>query len=238
MRPQPLALLLAATAALTANAAHAQNIDTTAAWDGGNTMGGFGGTPTYGQTITAPAGHDRLTGFSFYIDSTGQSRAFRAAVYAWNVAQQRAVGEALWQSAPVTIASAGGHILEHAFAPPGGVPLTPEQTYVLLGTTLYDTGSGSMNWGWLMSDPYSSGGFVYLGSTDPADLTGTAWSGTGARDLVFKATFAAAPPPPPAQAAPVPVPGPQGAALALLGLAMSGATLRFRRLLRPGPRKP
>lgn len=237
MQPRTsLPWLAAAMAALTASAANAQHIDTTTAWDGVTAMGGFGGTPTFGQTITAPAGHDRLIAFSLYIDTRGNARPFRAAVYAWDVAQQRATGSALWQSAPVTVSGASGTVLEYAFAPPGGVPVTPGQAYVLLGTTLYDAGSGSMGWGWLDASPYGGGGFVYLGGISPADLTGTAWSGTGARDSAFKAVFAEVAPPPPAQ--PTPVPGPQGDALALLGLGLAGAAFRSIRRMHPGARKP
>ena len=235
MQFHPITIELAATAALTAAAASAQNIDTRPAWDGSNTLGGFGSTPTFGQTITVPAGHDRLTGFSFYIDAMGHSRPFRAAVYAWDAAQQRAVGSPLWQSAPVSITGTDGDVLEYAFAPPGGMPVAPGQTYVLLGTTLYDAGSSTPSWGFLQSNAYSGGGFVYLGSTNSAHLTGTAWADMGVLDLVFKATFAA-PPSPPVQA--TPVPGPQGAALALLGLAMAGAGLRSIRPRCTGARKP
>jgi len=230
MQPRPPALLLAAAAAtFLAGAASAQNIDTTPAWDGLNTMGGFGGTPTYGQTITAPVGQSRLDAFSFYIDARGLSLTIRAAIYAWDAAQQHAVGSALWQSPPVTVSGASGTIAEYTFAPPGGVPVTPGQRYVLLGTTLYDAGNGPVNWGWLQTDPYAGGEFVYLGSTDSADLTSAAWASTGTRDLVFKAAFAAAVPAPPPVAQPLPVPGLDGAGLVLLGLALAGAAGRHAR---------
>ncbi len=237
MKTKPIALLpaMAFVAALMTGTAHAQNIDTTTAWDGSNTLSGFGSMPTFGQTITVPAGYDRLTGFSFYIDAMGHSRPFRAAVYAWDVTQQHAVGSPLWQSAPVAITGADGTVLEYAFAPPGGVPVTPGGTYVLLGTTLYDGGSGTPSWGFLQTNAYSGGGFVYLGSMNSALLTGTAWADMGVWDLVFKAAFAS-PSSHPVQA--TPVPSLQGAALALLGLALAGAALLFIHSRYPGAPKP
>src|SRR5450755_3361670 len=48
--------------------ASAQNINTTASWDGANSInpwGTAGSTPTYGETITPVAGQTRLTSFSF-----------------------------------------------------------------------------------------------------------------------------------------------------------------------------
>jgi len=227
---RPIALLLAAAAA----AAQAQDIDTTTAWNGSSTVGGFGGTATYGQTITAPPGNNRLVDFSFYIDARGMSLPFRAAVYAWDTAQQHAVGNALWQSEPVTITGDvtgdSGAMLEYAFTPPGGVPLVAGQTYVLLGTTVYDGAGGPVEWGWMTGDPYGGGSFVYQASATPASLTDTPWAGWSVSDLAFKTSFAAAAPPPPPipQAAPTPVPGLHGAGLPLLALALGSAAWRMR----------
>lgn len=213
-----LAALLLGCAAWTAVPAHAQNIDTTGAWDGAWVMPAFGGiAATFGQTVTVPTGQNGLTGFSFYIDSRGQSRPFRAAVYAWDTAQKHAVGNALWQSGPVAITGAKGVFKEYAFTPPGGVTVVPGQTYVLLGTELFDAGNGDSNWALLKADGYGGGNFVYMSSAMAIDLTsGWIWGSLGANDLAFKVQFAAN------VAPPAPVPGLQGATLAWLTLGVLG----------------
>lgn len=232
MQLHPIAIALAVTAALAVFAANAQNVDTTPDWDGQLTITGFGGETSYGQTITAPAGHDRLASFSFYIDGKGLNSTFQASVHAWDAAQKRAVGNALWQSAPATAAGASGTLVEHVFTPAAGIPVVPGQTYVLLGTNLSPPGSGLLAWGYLNASTYGGGNFIYT-----TDITGTVWD-FGTNDLAFKATFAPAPPPPPPPIQAIPVPGPQGAALALLGLTMAGAGLRSIRPRRTGAPKP
>jgi hypothetical protein len=59
---------------------------------------------TFGQVITVPRGRSRLDKFEFYMDLWSKSGqlVMRGEVYAWD--GQKATGQALWESAPRTVA--------------------------------------------------------------------------------------------------------------------------------------
>lgn len=112
----------------------AQNIDTTAVWNGTEYVFPFGlpNTATYGQTITAPATASVLQGFSFQINSQGVAFPFQAYVYAWDAANSHATGPALYTS-PVITTTGDNAFHAYSFAVPS-MSLTPGTQYVLFAS--------------------------------------------------------------------------------------------------------
>ncbi|HEU4658662.1 MAG TPA: IPT/TIG domain-containing protein [Capillimicrobium sp.] len=202
-RARSALLALAGCAALLAGATDARadtTITSVPAWDGTQAVSPFGGTPTYGQTVTVPAGENRLTSFSFIMRGN-TSRVFRGQVYAWN--GDRAQGAPLWSSAPRTVSAEDSW--ETVTFSAGGVPVTPGQKIVLLATTLFDTSSGSLRWaGSTGVDAVPGGEFNYQNDSDPATaITGKHWDGAaafGGGDVAFTAQFGSA-----GTAAPAPI---------------------------------
>jgi hypothetical protein len=176
--------------ALVPSAASAANIDTITGWNGSESARTFGPSSThvYGQTITATS-NAPLRGFEFELN-LASSVVFRGEVYAWD--GQKAVGPALYESAPRSTAGAG---FERVAFDTGAVPLTSGQQYVLFAATDRDAGSGSGVWGVRTQDPYAGGTYVYINSQTAADWTANSWDGPnggylGANaDLAFTATF-------------------------------------------------
>lgn len=167
-------------------------VDTNPSWNGTTFISSFGNpnTATYGQTVTVPSGDGFLSSFSFQINDQGTAFPFQAAVYAWDAANSRAMGTALYLSAPVTTAGANAYV-RFTFTP--NVTLTAGQQYVLMATTSYNqtppTGVAA-RWGALTNDTtYPGGQFVFINNgTNTAAWTTLTWSNI-AEDLAFTAVF-------------------------------------------------
>lgn len=199
------ALAALATAALLLVAAPAQagghtTVGTTRAWDGASNIFSFGQpnhTPTYGQTVTAPAHSRRLDTFQLIVRLQPRVR-FRGYVYAWDPAEGRATGPALWQGVARRTSAYDWQRL--TLYP--DVPVRPTRTYVVFLTTTgvvqpavqTDTGYFAQP---QYRDLYPGGEFVFCNDTVCAsDWTTQRWDGTAALglgveggDLAFRATF-------------------------------------------------
>jgi hypothetical protein len=105
---QNIASAIAALLALSVPAS-AQNINTTASWDGVNSInpwGTAGSTPTYGETITPVAGQTRLTSFTFELSQTsGTAPQYQAYVYQYDSTTRLITGPALFTSGVLTAPS-------------------------------------------------------------------------------------------------------------------------------------
>lgn len=189
--------ILAATAATGAGAANAQTIISTVPISGpsmGISAFGEGQTPTYGQTFIAPA-ESTLNDFTFYLNIFDGQHTFQAHVYAWDFANTRITGSALFQSPVITTNS-----VVDGFEPitinTGGVSLTAGQRYVAFFSVLghFDGLGDISNWG-VESDVYSGGGMVYsnFGSSGVGGFSGlssVAWTDISfALDLSFIMNF-------------------------------------------------
>jgi hypothetical protein len=177
--------------ALGAGAATAQTtIDTFPAWDGESYVHSFGAqnnTPTYGQTLVAPAGTSSLTSFSFQIDG-GAGLSVRGEVYAWDGEAGRATGSALYESAPRVLSEG----VQTVTFTTGGVPVVPGERYVIFATTLRDqqpSEAGSARWASVAGETYSAGTFVFSNDSTFESMIGSAWDGWTQYDLAFRAVF-------------------------------------------------
>ena len=165
-----LSLVLAGSAVLVqpVRAVHADTlIDTTPFWPGNSWVGNFGipTTATFGQVITAPVGGEILQSFTFYMGQPA-TLAFQGEVYAWDGTM--ATGPNLFESVPMTTTGTG---TEAVTFDAGGVPLQAGQQYVLFASCsrLFDGHSGLGAWGFIDSDVYGGGSFVYLDNgSDPS----------------------------------------------------------------------
>lgn len=227
-----LLISLSAVAAV-ATASAESSIDTTASWNGTNSVGRFGepDTATYGQTITADSAGGVLKSFTFYL--TGLDLNIRGYVFGWDGV--KAVGPALADSGTFNIGDTFSGFKAVTVAT-GDVALAANQQYVLLLTSsgLQAGKFNSNTWGALTSNAYSGGELVFHNSgndlsslsADPgwdcADGCGFAANGG---DLAFKAQIALAP---------ALVPEPAGHALMLVGLGVALLT----RLRQSAERKP
>jgi uncharacterized repeat protein (TIGR01451 family) len=188
-----LSLVLAGSAVLVqpVRAVHADTlIDTTPFWPGNSWVGNFGipTTATFGQVITAPVGGEILQSFTFYMGQPA-TLAFQGEVYAWDGTM--ATGPNLFESVPMTTTGTG---TEAVTFDAGGVPLQAGQQYVLFASCsrLFDGHSGLGAWGFIDSDVYGGGSFVYLDNgSDPSLWTTSPWSELSYGDLAFQAHFTA-----------------------------------------------
>ena len=172
--------------------ANAQNIDTTPSWNGTsgiNPWGTSGNTPTYGQTITATATQDRLTGFTFELSQqAGTAPQFQAFVYQFNTATHLIVGPALYASGLVTAPS--GAAFSAVTVHTGSLALAVGQQYVLFFSTAATVGqpAASYQFGQLANTTtYAGGQFVFSNSAAFASLSTVAWSVSSPNDLAFMA---------------------------------------------------
>ena len=197
-----LALGIAASLVV-ASAANATTIHDTSADDSNyiNAWGGSGwSTPTYGQTVVAPAYDTTLDEFTFRIATEGGSgdTLFRAEVYAWDEVNHIATGPALWVSSTRTVPS-GSPATTYDFTP--HTKLHAGERYVLLGTTLADTQpvglTSSSHWVAEADDSAIDGKMVWSNdSSGESGLTTNAWDGTGwDADLAMKIVWSGAPAP-------------------------------------------
>ena len=214
--PRAGALVIALIAALIAAgpASADTTIDTTPSWAAGEQANSFGkpNTSTYGQVVTAPAGENQLTSFTFFMQLP-TSVTFRGAVYAWDLATNRATGPSLYESAPRQ--TTDDTVFQEITFNTGGIAVTPGQQYVLFASVSKDfegQPDGSGPWGHTVEDSYAGGRFVFLNNqTDESQWTSTAWTILSNQDLAFRATFGVAPttaPLPPAATAPTPAAAP------------------------------
>lgn len=191
----------------------ALTIDTFPSWDGTSSIGSWGYqvTPTYGQTITIdePSGLI-LDSFSVSV-KTDVPRPYQARVYRWDPLKGSygsSIGSPLYSGG---IGSIGGtnNLFESVTINTGGVSLPGGgKQYVLLLTTEGLTGQGVGRWGFLGSDVYAGGSFVYTNYPISQDWDS---SFTSTQDLAFSASLRAI----------VGVPGPLPMAGASVALALS-----------------
>ena len=212
-------LLLSALAGVAAvSAAHAYTISTLGSWDGSQSVSpwGGGGTNTYGEVFTAPGAS--LTSFTFEVNDSSPA-TFVAEVYAWNGSvtggsnPQGTGGPALYTSAPMTTAGAGGFTAITINT--GGVALTPGQNYVI---DFYDnSGDGvATTWGLTSHGTPFDGGFNFNNGPSSSAV----WDDFGDfGSLAYSATFDAG------------VPEPASWALMLVGVGAIGGAMRSRKRL-------
>ena len=206
------------------SSASAVSIDTTPSWDGFNSIYDWGplqATKSYGQVIT-PNTDGSLTDFTFYINpySSNGPISYQARVYQWDSVAWGPTGSSIYNSGTLSFSGTSG-----TFSPvtinTGGVSVSANTPYVLffstIGETQYSqTQSSTTEWGFIGSDVYSGGSFVFSNNSSSFTAPWDSRSFTATDDLAFKANIADAP---------SNVPGP----LPILGVA---AAFGFSRKLR------
>jgi hypothetical protein len=157
---------------------------------GGSTIFSWGkpNTQTYGQTVTAI--NTSLDSFSFWLQG-GSALNFQAYVFAWDAANVRASGSALFTSA--VMAAPGGTGFQQVSINTGGVTVNVGDMYVAFLSTSGLAGSGAIPWEANPGDAYAGGAFVYINNGDNTAMwTSSSWTtnwGGQGRDLRFEATF-------------------------------------------------
>ncbi len=160
-------LALGAVAPAVSQATTTQMVSTFSSWDGSSMFEAFGagGTQTYGQVVTVPAGQSLLGSFTFYVElPTGV--VFRPFVYAWN--GSHATGTSLYEGPDMHTTKEG--VYEPVTANTGGIPVTEGDQYVLFFSVSHDqatdealTGTTFGSWGGEISHSvYGEGEYVYL----------------------------------------------------------------------------
>jgi hypothetical protein len=157
---------------------------------------------TFGQTITVPEGDNVLDRFSFYLVENKnalngsplgpQTVTYKAYVYEWDAAGNRAVGPALWQSpAPQVVTTSSD--FQEVVAETGGVQLQSGVQYVIFLSMSETSGSNDPGAGACFMHPatgYSGGAArILVHGTDTSLWTGQAWLFTGDEDFAFGASF-------------------------------------------------
>jgi hypothetical protein len=166
-------------------------ISTYSSWNGSDYINNFGcpDTTTYGQVITIPKGKTHLGKFHFsWKNLDSGSMVVRGEVYAWD--GLKATGSALYESSPRTI-SFNDFLFHRVTFKATLVPVTPGKQYVIFASIDKDyekcTTNYVLGWGFMYSDVYSRGGFVYQNNTgDENQWTTTPWETFGGDDLAFK----------------------------------------------------
>jgi hypothetical protein len=186
------ALILSAGLVLAAPlAASAQTVDDTT--DITSALGEFGpvgvATPTYGESVVAPATDTVLTSFAFRIQGD-PTTIFRGQIYPWN--GTTISGPALYTSDARTLAGDGVDFETVTFST-GGTQLVAGQSYMLLATTLLDpqTATQSQNWQFgttTVVDPATAGNWSNLESV--SEMTTLPWDHTGGEeDFAYRAVY-------------------------------------------------
>jgi hypothetical protein len=173
------------------NPALASAISTYGSWDGSTSVVPFGcpNTTTYGQVITIPKGITHLGKFHFsWVNLNSGSMVVRGEVYAWD--GTKATGSALYESKRKTISFNDGLFHKVGFRA-NLVPVTSGAQYVIFASIDKDyeqcTNSYEVGWGYIGSDAYSGGTFVYQNNGgDENQWTTTPWTSFGGPDVAFK----------------------------------------------------
>lgn len=168
------------------------------------------GAPTFGQTITVPAGDDVLDRFSFYLvenhnPSSGaplgpQTVTYKAYVYQWDEASNRAVGPRLWESTAPQVVNTSTSIQE-IVAETGGLELESGVQYIVffsMSETLESNGTDAggcfmrpATW-----DPYPGGSWEFaINGADTSLWTDQEWPTSDSGDVAFSASFSSPAPP-------------------------------------------
>jgi hypothetical protein len=190
--------LSASLATPPATASGSTVVDTRPAWDGESNIFSFGQpnhTPTYGQTITAPAHRTHLSRFHFIVRIQPQVR-FRGYVYAWDEAQDRATGDPVWKG---VVRRTFGYRWKRLTLTPN-VRLQPLQKYVVFLTTTGVRQAGAQTDSGFFAqvqfqDLYPGGAFVFVNNARKSDWTADGWDGGfedalgEGGDLAFRAVF-------------------------------------------------
>ena len=179
--------------------ARATTIDTAATWDGAEYINAFGepDTATYGQTFNLSAGSDTsLDSVTFYVDDFSNPDSIDFAFYLYEWDGTKITGASLFESAPMATSNAVG--FETFTVNTGGVTLLTGTDYVffLSASNFFDGEPGNGKMGFLTSDPYSGGTFVYMNNgNDFGLLSTTPWSIRLTQDLAFTMELSAVPEP-------------------------------------------
>jgi hypothetical protein len=213
--------------ALLTLSASAQVVDTTATWNGTDSIAPFGesDTATYGQTFTATAGLNQLNNFTFWLNSGSGPDAvdFAAYVMEWDAILSRATGSILFQSAQQILPFNTPAMTPFVFNT-GGLVLDASKQYIafLSASNFFDGSFGTANAGYLFDDVYANGGFWFSNNgNDFGSLTSNQWEnfvGAGVDDLAFRANFS--------------VPVPEPSTYGVIGAAALCGMVALRRLRR------
>jgi hypothetical protein len=195
----------------------AQNIDTRAAATLTFSDFGYGGqTQTYGQTFVVPTGASAVSSFSFKLVSVPATATFRGVLMRWDTGTNRATGPVIYTSSDVN--TTGATVQDVTFTIPGSATVTAGQTYVIFGSTVNSTGSGSGAWSRTGADVLPGGDLVFQNEASQSDWTGTGWAVFGGDDLGVTVNFTAAP---------APVPTLSEWAMILFGLVLAGGAALY-----------
>ncbi len=166
-------------------------VATTNAWDGTNSISGFGepNTGTFGQTFMVPLQTPVLTRFTLFISNVTDSVSFQFCIMPWNGSE--ATGPILYQSAETNTTGASGW-QSYTFRP-RFLPLLPGSNYVAFITASGPAGQAAV--GSPAGYPYTNGNFVYNNNgTNFSLLTNTTWTAPNpTSDLAFAAIFGGSP---------------------------------------------
>ncbi len=143
-----------------------------------------------GQTFRTPAVDTRLDRLSFWAASPTPG-SFTAHVFAWDEANRRASGSALFTSARTALPT--GEVNTRIDIATGGVELVAGQTFVAFlsvnGTPNAD-GVFIVDWGTHFDNPYADGLNVFtISPTDAPAWTTRSWGGFADDDLHFAFAF-------------------------------------------------
>lgn len=200
-------------------------IDTTTSPDRGNFIPfGSPNSTTYGQTFTAAAGDDLMTGFSIYLRGRPPTGAgsgpldLRGYLATWNGSR----ADTLVFTSTTQTMNAGALLQEFAFS--FSQPIVAGQKYVAFISIAGLGVQARSLFGTPATDNVIPGEFVFSNTGfDFGALFTSDWDSLAPNDIFFKASFASTP----ASG----IPEPSTWALTLAGLGAAGSALRRRRRL-------
>ncbi len=163
------------------------SISTTSAWNGSDEILGWGPTPSYGQTFTAPvaSGGTVLNNFSLYLKQySGVQQNYKFYLYNWGGTAPS--GAAVFTSGPLTAPSSSS--FTKVTFNTNNTPLTSGGKYLAVISTLgLSNSSGSYYAGFIQQSSYTGGDFTYSNSaTSIEDPTWLTWAGSNNADLAFE----------------------------------------------------
>lgn len=151
-------------------------------------------TPFYGQSLTIPVGGGSLISYEIVIQPLSGTSLFRSWVFAWDEANSRMTGTALYQSGQRSLTAPDGFFTV-LFEIPGGLELTAGQRILLMfdAYTDRDASANEAAFGFVAQASYTDGRAVILPlGVEPFNPVGQTWLDVGS-DFVFRATFANVP---------------------------------------------